>query len=90
VKNDDVEQLLDEVPEARTRNIVEDNQPLADAISYFLRLKAEGDKRAHVSLKWFYENKLRQKYGGPKSIDTVRKYARDVLGLDPKTGESIR
>ena len=90
MKNDDVEQLLDEVPEVRTRNIIEDNKPLADAISYFLRLKAEGDPRAHVSLKWFFENKLRPKYGGPKTVDTVRKFARDVLNRDPSTGEQIR
>lgn len=86
-KNADIEALLDEIPQSKVRNIVEQNEPLADAIEYFLRLKAEGDPRAHVSLKWFYEQKLRDRFGGPKTVDTVRKFAREILGRDPQTGK---
>lgn len=86
-KNADVESLLDEVPLGKRRNIIEQNKPLADAIEYFLRLKADGDRRAHVTLKWFYENKLRDKFDGPNTMDTVRKFVRGFLGRDPQTGK---
>ena len=86
-RNEDVESLLDEVPENKVRNVIEDNKPLAEAVEYFLRLKAEGDPRAHVTLKWFYEQKLRDRFKGPKSVDTVRKFAREILRRDPQTGK---
>lgn len=81
--------LLDTVPPPGSRNIVEDNKKLAEAIEYFLDLKRDGDPRAHVSLRWFYLNKLRDSLGGPKTIDTVHKFVREILHRDPSTGEEL-
>lgn len=84
-----VEGLLDEVPETpKSRGVMHNLPELCSAIKYFLECKATGDKRAHVSLKWFYHNKLKPKFGGP-TIYTVYNYVRDDLGLDARTGKPL-
>lgn len=70
--------------------MIELNAPLAEAIEYFMQLRAAEDKRVgHITLAWFYEKKLRPKFGGPKKIDTVKKFIREVLVRDPSTGKPL-
>ena len=90
MSNKTVNDLLDDVTVPGRRSIVADNEPLADAILQFLQLKATGHPKAvHISLKWFYENKLRPEFGGPQTMDTVRSYVRNILKLDPATGNPL-
>lgn len=85
-----VNDLLEDVEIDATKNMVADNEPLADAILQFLQLKATGHPKAsHLTLRWFYLNKLRPEFGGPKWYGTVLKYARDVLHLNPQTGNPL-
>lgn len=85
-----VDSLLDDIEPPQKRNMIIKNKPLAEAIAYFLGQKAAGDERAkHLSLAWFYVTHLRDRFGGPRTVDTVRTYVRDVLGLDPSTGEPL-
>lgn len=83
--------LLDDVEiNDDPKNMVSDNKPLADAILEFLQLKATGHpKAAHLTLRWFYEHKLRAEFGGPRWFGTVRKYVREILKLDPATGNPL-
>lgn len=78
-----VDQLLNEVDAPRKRNVIADNKPLADAIKYFLELKRTGDEKVkHLSLAWFYRTKLRDRFDGPKTLDTVRTFVREILKVD--------
>jgi len=84
---DIVDDLLDEVDTATKRNMISDNPDLAAAIARFLDLKASSDERVQgITLSWFYVNKLRDRFGGPRTMDTVRSYVRDVLKRDHITG----
>lgn len=81
-----VDDLLNDIPDdarPRRKNLIADRRPaLGDAIKRFLELKAAGDERARgLTLRWFYNNKLRDRFDGP-GMDTVRAYVRDWLGLD--------
>lgn len=85
---DEVDALLEDC-NPRKPGMIEKNKPLAKAITHFMKLKFNEDERVeHVSLAWFYENKLRPKYNGPKKIETVKKFISEVLMLDPETGGS--
>lgn len=79
---EDVDAMLDEVP-SRVRRFL--SEELEQAIAYFLERKYQGDPRAHVSLFWFYTNKLRPKYKGP-SMNMVYRHVREVMKLDIRTG----
>lgn len=84
-----VDDMLAEVPSHRP-GIIERNEPLVRALRRFLELKAANDSRVqHITLAWFYVNKLREEFKGPKTIDCVRAFVRDVLKLDPKTGKAL-
>ncbi len=84
-----VDQLLSECKLPQQRNMVNDNGPLAEAITYFLKLKAAGDEQVrHLDLAWFYREKLQARFDGP-SIDTVRTYVRKFLKVDWKTGAAL-
>ena len=52
-----------------------------------MSLKANGETQ--VSLRWLYTQKLRDKYNGPKSYDTIKSYVTNVLKLDFTTGERL-
>jgi len=84
-----VDELLSTIPPKQSKSMIAANPELAEAINSFLALKAAGDPRAHVSLAWFYNNKLRDVFGGP-TFDSVRKYVREVLALDITTGKAIQ
>lgn len=82
--------ILDSTELPTKRNVICDNEPLGDAILEFLQLKATGHpKAAHLTLTWFYEKKLRPEFGGPASMHTVRTYVREILKLDPATGNPL-
>jgi hypothetical protein len=83
-----VDDLLATVPAPKSNAVIASMPELAAAIKRFLELKAVGDPRAHVSLAWFYNNKLREQYNGP-SMDAVRRHVRDVLHLDVTTGKKL-
>jgi len=70
-----------------TKNSIAKNEPLARAISHFLKLRREG--KTDVTLHWFYQHKLQRTYGGPKAMNSVYNYVRLVLNLDPSTGEPL-
>lgn len=60
---------------------------LAKAIEHFLDLKRDKDPRvAGLSFEWFYTQKLRGAFNGP-SINTARRFVREVLQRDVKTGQ---
>lgn len=85
-----VDQLLESTPSPVRRNMITDMPELAEAIKYFLELKASGHASAkHISLRWFYTHKLREQFDGPRWLGTVYKYAREVLKLDPTTGKAL-
>lgn len=85
-----VDQLLSESCPPPWRNMINDNKPLAEAITYFLRLKVSGNEQVkHISLSWFYREKLQARFNGPSSIDTVKAYVRKFLKVDWKTGEAL-
>jgi len=85
-----VDELLDEATPPGKRNVINDNPSLSAAIKRFLELKAKGDKRAkHLTLNWFYMNQLRERFNGPRTMDTVRIFVRDFLKLDPATGKAL-
>ena len=67
-----------------SRNSICKNEPLSRAIQHFMKLLAEG--KTNITLNWIYDRKLRELYAGPKQINTVKQYVRDVLKLDPMTG----
>ena len=81
-----VDDLLAEIPARTPHSVMTDNEPLARAVERFMSLKEEGS--AHVSLTWFYMNKLRPAFGGP-GVDSVRNYVREVLKRDVRTGKPI-
>lgn len=72
-----------------TKHMMHDHVELVGAIHYFLELKRTGDPAASVSLPWFYRMKLRERFDGPRWYGTVRAYVRDVMKLDPNTGEAL-
>lgn len=85
-----VDQLLSESCPPRLRNMVNDNRPLAEAITYFLKMKASGAEQVkHIDLAWFYREKLQVRFEGPSSIDTVKAYVRKFLKVDWKTGVAL-
>lgn len=78
----EIDKILEDIPEYSRRNAVAANPKLAQAITYFMNLKAGRDPRVeHISLKWFYDHKLRDKYAGP-SYDVVRRFVTDFLKLN--------
>ncbi len=72
-----------------TKHMLHDTPKLVSAIKYFLELKATRHPLASVSLPWFYREKLRERFDGPRWYGTVRSYVRDVMKLDPTTGEAL-
>lgn len=85
-----VDQLLGDLAPPAARSVISDNPELGEAIKYFLDLKAKGHPAAkHITLRWFYINKLRDQFDGPRWLGTVRRYAREVLKLDPATGKPL-
>lgn len=84
-----VDDLLNDLDMPSKRNVVSDNADLAEAIAHFLDLKAAKDERVQgITLAWIYKNKLRDRFGGPRTMDTVRTYVREILKRDLSTGES--
>lgn len=72
------------------RNLVENNQPLIDAVEYFLDLKKNNDPSVDgITLNWFYNKHLKKRFDGPKSATTVLKFVRDVLKRDADNGKAI-
>lgn len=87
---DVVDQLLADIDPPTLRNVINDNPELGAAIKYFLEQKAAGNEAAqHISAAWFYLNKLRDRFGGPASISTVRRYVHNILKLDWMTGKAL-
>lgn len=85
-----VEELLNDIDMPTRRNVISQMPELGTAIEHFLDLKRDRDERvAHLTLAWFYTNKLRPRFGGPKTMDTVRAYVRDILRRDPQTGGEL-
>jgi hypothetical protein len=85
-----IDDLLRGMTPPRRSNIIGDNLPLAEAIAAFLTLKANDDPRvAGITLKWFYNEKLQELHNGPVYYGTVRKYVREQLGLDYRTGKAL-
>tara|TARA_R110000803_G_scaffold20201_18_gene52304 strand:- start:559 stop:846 length:288 start_codon:yes stop_codon:yes gene_type:complete len=80
-----IEDLLADLPPRKIRSVLHSKPELIEDMIYFLRLKASGDERAHVTPKWFYEHKLREKYDGP-SFETVRNYLQREYGFNSSTG----
>jgi hypothetical protein len=72
-----------------TKHMMNGNTELIAAIRYFLELKHTGDPSASMSLPWLYRNGLRERFDGPRWYGTVRAYVRDVMKLDPDTGEAL-
>lgn len=88
--NRDLDDMLNDLPPKESRAKLSALPELAEAIRYFLERKADGDKRvAHVSLAWFYRRKLKPEYDGAPTIEAVRTYVRDQMGLDPVTGKRL-
>jgi len=84
-----IDDLLTDLPRG-TRNVIEDNEPLAEAVQHFMQLKRDGDERVKgITLRWFYLNKLRDRFDGPRWHGTVRKYVIEVLKMDPSTGKAL-
>lgn len=74
----------------RKPGMIERNEKLAKAIEHFMDLKRAIDPRVeHVTLAWFYEKKLRPKFDGPKKIETVKIFVREILKCDPQTGKAL-
>ena len=87
--SDIVDTLLNDLDMPSKRNVISDNADLAAAVRHFLDLKKANDPRvAGITLAWFYKNKLRDRFGGPRTMDTVRTYVREILKRDPSTGEN--
>ncbi len=83
-----VDALLKDVS-VRTKHKLNDNPDLAAAIKYFLEQKAAGNPAMkHLTLAWFYREKLRERFSGP-GPDSVRSYVREVLKLDLLTGAAL-
>lgn len=74
--------------ETRTKHKLNDNPELVAAIKYFMNQKAAGNPDMHMTLAWFYREKLRARYRGP-GPDAVRNYVREVLRLDMLTGAPL-
>jgi hypothetical protein len=83
-----VEDFLAKVPKKQQISVVAANADLAAALAHFMKLKGADDPRAHVTLNWFYNNVLRDKFDGP-CITTVKNYVRDFLKVDFKTGKRL-
>lgn len=85
-----VDEMLSESCPPKWRNMINDNKPLAEAIRYFLKLKAANVEHVqHISMAWFYREKLQARFDGPSSIDTVKAYVRKFLKVDWKTGVAL-
>jgi hypothetical protein len=85
----EVRELLSADSGPATKHVLHNNPALVAAIRYFLELKAAGDPSASMGLPWLYRNGLRDKFDGPRWYGTVRAYVRDVMKLDPSTGEAL-
>ena len=85
-----VDDLLGEVQIPSRRNVISDNKDLAQAIEHFLDLKLRSDPRVQgLTLSWFYTHKLRDRFSGPRTMDTVRAYVRNILNREVSTGAKI-
>lgn len=85
-----VDKLLSGVTRPGKRNVISDNAELARAIVDFLDLKeANADSVCGITLASFYLNQLRTVTGGPRTMDTVRSYVREILQRDHKTGKAL-
>ncbi len=85
-----VDNLLSNLPAAKSKNMICANPDLVEAITHFLHLKARGDEIAkHVTLSWFYDKHLREQFDGPVWFGTVRKFVKEVLKLDHTTGKRL-
>lgn len=85
-----VAKLLSDVARPGKRNVISDNAELSKAITDFLDLKeANDDSVCGITLSSFYLNQLRTVTGGPRTMDTVRTYVREILRRDPKTGRAL-
>lgn len=60
---------------------------LATLIAEFLDMKARGE--TDLTVDWFYQDKLRPEYGGPKHTRSVYDWIRDELQRDPFTGKPL-
>jgi len=83
-----VDDLLSE-KSSQVPNGVAQNVELAEAVEHFLDLKRDNDDRVRgLSFEWFYIHKLRPRFDGP-SINTARRYVREHLKRDVKTGGEL-
>lgn len=83
-----VDDLLNTIPAKKRKHALLASPLLAEAVEHFLKAKAAGDPRAHVSLRYFYMQKLQPTFGGP-GFDAVRHYVADVLRRNITTGEPL-
>ncbi len=87
---EEVDAMLEDCLPPRKPGMIENNPKLAKAIEHFMDLKRSCDSRVkHLTLTWFYGTQLHRKYGGPKKIETVKRFVREILKRDPSTGESL-
>lgn len=85
-----LDQILAKTAARTTQSVISNNKPLAAAIKEFLERKAAGDEKcAHLTLNWFYTTGLRDHFDGPRCMNTVRKFVREILKLDPSTGNPL-
>lgn len=80
------DELLSRLPAPRSRAEILKHPVLLDRLRDYLRLKAEGDERAHASTKHYYEKVLLPAFGGP-SFDAARRYVQGTLLIDISTGK---
>lgn len=84
-----VDDLLGELAPVR-KHVLDDNPELVSAVTHFLDLKAADDARVKgITLRWFYLNKLRDAFDGPKTDACIRRYIADVLKRDFQTGKPL-
>ncbi len=86
-----VDELLAGMPspedERLPRNLLVANKALAEAVVYTLDKIQEGTLR--ITLKRFYESKMRAQFRGPRSFDTVKVYVKEFLKRDFLTGKPL-
>ena len=88
--SDTVNKLLRGVKQPNRRNMICDMPELVEAIEYFLDLKVAGGERVRgITLSWLYKSGLREKFDGPIWFGTVRKYVREYLKRDHRTGKAL-
>lgn len=69
------------------RNAVAENPRLVEAIEFVL--DGIRDKKIHLTLRHIYESGMREKFDGPRAIDTVKTFIRLYLKRDFRTGEPL-